>query len=132
MGVGRSWFLLLALTGCHAATTQADYPDDLYSHNYVLRTQAVLEFADRRDESQLPDAFDLLLDPEGQIRALAWTTIRSLTPGERDFGYRPYLGEDVRFGIVVRWRAWWIASRGDGAQEPGGGSAVAAAERAGG
>ena len=78
MRIGRFWVLLLALTGCISATTEADYPDDLYSPNYVLRTQAALEFAGLRDESQLPDAFDLLLDSEGQIRALAWTTIRSL------------------------------------------------------
>ncbi len=129
MGIGRSWVLLLALTGCISATTEADYPDDLYSPNYVLRTQAALEFAGRRDESQLPDAFDLLLDSEGQIRALAWTTIRSLTPGERDFGYRPYLEEDVRWGIVARWRAWWIAGREDGARDT---AAAVAAEPAGG
>ena len=132
MRIARSWILLLALTGCISATTQADYPEDLYSPNYVLRTQAALEFAGRRDESQLPDAFDLLLDSEGQIRALAWTTIRSLTPGERDFGYRPYLDEDVRWGIVARWRASWIAGREDDAADPGDGSAVAAAEPAGG
>ena len=131
MGIGRFWVLLLALTGCISATTEADYPDDLYSPNYVLRTQAALEFAGLRDESQLPDAFDLLLDSEGQIRALAWTTIRSLTPGERDFGYRPYLEEDVRWGIVARWRAWWIADREDAAADPGAGS-VATTEPAGG
>jgi len=71
---------------------------------------ATMEFARLEDGSQLPRAFDLLLDRESSIRAAAHDTIRDLSGGE-DFGYLPYLSEDVRIGIVARWQAWWVKSR---------------------
>lgn len=110
--------LLLAglplIVACRAVTTSVDYPADLSHPNYVKRTKATQRFAQLRDESQLPRAFDLLMDPESHIRALAYATIRDLTPGGEDFGYRPYLPEEVRAGIVVRWEAAWRATRAEG------------------
>jgi hypothetical protein len=110
----RSTFLLavLAAAGCRAVETHAEYPEDLYHPDYVKRSKAVAMFAERKDREQLPDAFRLLLDDDAQIRLVAYGAIRDLSPGGEDFGYRPYLPRDVRFGIVTRWQAWW--SRGGG------------------
>ena len=103
----------LILAACGATTTGYRYPDDLYHANYVKRSMAVRHFAVIEDSSQLPDAFVLLMDQEGQIRATAHRAIVALTPGGEDFGYRPYLSEQVRAGIVARWEAWWVGrSRG--------------------
>jgi hypothetical protein len=88
--------------------TSYAYPADLYHPDYVKRSKAVAEFAERRDRSQLPEAFRLLLDEDAHIRLVAHKAIRELSPGSEDFGYRPYLPRDVRFGIVTRWQAWWV------------------------
>jgi hypothetical protein len=113
--------LLLSLpliVACRSVTTTVDYPADLSHPNYVKRTKAVQRFARQRDASQLPDAFALLMDPESHIRAMAHATLRDLTPGGQDFGYRAYLPEEVRAGIAARWESAWRASRageaGDG------------------
>jgi hypothetical protein len=98
---------LFAAAGCRGVETHAEYPEDLYHPDYVKRSKAVATFAERKDRSQLPDAFRLLLDEDAQIRLVAYGTIRQLSPGGEDFGYRPYLPPDVRFGIVTRWQAWW-------------------------
>jgi hypothetical protein len=106
----RMWRLLvlwLALAGCRSVGTSFEYPDDLTHPNYVKRSMAVRQFGELKDRSQLPDAFRLLLDEESHIRAMAYETIRELSPDGEDFGYRPYLSEDVRIGIVTRWEAWW-------------------------
>ncbi len=106
----RMWrflVLALALAACRSATTSFEYPDDLTHPNYVKRSMAVQRFGELKDGSQLPDAFRLLLDEEAHIRAMAYETIRELSPGGEDFGYRPYLSEPVRIGIVTRWEAWW-------------------------
>jgi len=105
---------LLAIGGCRAVETHATYPEDLYHPDYVKRSKAVAIFAEKKDRSQLPEAFELLLDDDGQIRLMAYGTIRDLSPGGEDFGYRPYLPRDVRFGIVVRWQAWWTKTLGTG------------------
>lgn len=98
---------LLALLGaCRSVTTDYRYPEDLYHPNYVKRSKAVREFAETKDQNVMPRAFSLLLDVEPHIRAVAYETIREMGGGE-DFGYRPYLSEDVRIGIVARWEAWW-------------------------
>lgn len=110
--------LLLAAGGCRAVETHAQYPQDLYHPDYVKRSKAVAEFAEQRDRSQLPDAFQLLLDDDGNIRLVAYSAIREMSPGAEDFGYRPYLPADVRYGIVVRWQAWWV--KNDGAARPPG------------
>lgn len=108
--------LLLApvLLSCRAVTTPFRYPEDLRHPDYVKRVKAVGRFAETRDASQLPDAFDLLLDREPGIRAVAHETIRSLSRDGRDFGYRPWLSEQVRRGVVARWRAWWAAGQPGG------------------
>ena len=106
----RMWrfcVVAMALAACRSATTSVDYPDDLTHPNYVKRSMAVQQFALRKDRSQLPGAFQLLLDEESHIRAMAYETIRALSPDGEDFGYRPYLSPDVRIGIVQRWEAWW-------------------------
>ena len=99
----------LSVACARKTTTSYAYPADLMHPNYVKRTKAVREFAARRDESQMPDAFALLLDREAHIRSIAYEAIRSMSPEGRDFGYRPYLAADVRAGIVERWESWWVA-----------------------
>jgi len=96
---------------CRGVTTSYVYPDDLTHPDYVKRTKAVREFAERRDRERLPSAFDLLLDEEGQIRAMAHETLRAMMPGGEDFGYRPYLPPKTLRGIVARWKAWWLEQR---------------------
>jgi len=113
-GPMRARRLLLAaalLASCRGVETSYRYPEDLRHPNYVKRSKSACEFARRADASQLPGAFDLLLDREEHIRELAHATIRSLSAGRRDFGYRAWLGEAVRAGIVARWRAWWEAGQ---------------------
>jgi hypothetical protein len=96
----------------------------------VKRSKAVAEFARRRDESQLPEAFRLLLDEDAGIRLVAYMTIRDLSPGNEDYGYRPYLPRDVRFGCATRWQAWWKNGRpADGAPVGAAGEATAEAAR---
>lgn len=97
----------LALSGCRAVETEAEYPEDLYHPDYVKRSKAVAMFAGRKDREQLPDAFRLLLDEDAQIRLVAYGAIKDLSPGGEDFGYRPYLPRELRYGIVARWQAWW-------------------------
>ncbi len=92
--------------------THVQYPQDLYHPDYVKRSKAVAEFAGQRDKAQLPAAFQLLLDDDANIRLVAYATIRDLSPGAEDFGYRPYLPQDVRYGIVVRWQTWWVKNGG--------------------
>ncbi|HEX5137166.1 MAG TPA: hypothetical protein VFY93_09350 [Planctomycetota bacterium] len=105
---------LLAIGGCRAVETHATYPQDLYHPDYVKRSKAVAIFAEKKDRGQLPEAFELLLDDDGQIRLVAYGAIRDLSPGGEDFGYRPYLPSDVRFGIVTRWQAWWTRTEATG------------------
>jgi len=104
--------LLVVAAGCVARETHAEYPRDLYHPDYVRRSKAVAEFAERGDKSQLPQAFELLLDDDAHIRLVAYEAIREMSPGAEDFGYRAYLPQDVRFGIVVRWQAWWVKGGG--------------------
>lgn len=110
--------LLLATTaaGCFSTETKARYPEDLYHPDYVKRSKAVAAFAEQKDKSQLPDAFQLLLDQDANIRLVAYDTIRQMSPGGEDFGYRPYLSPDVRFGIVARWQTWWVRNGGTAAE----------------
>lgn len=108
----RSALLFLVIAaGCRAVTTSYDYPDDLRHPNYVKRSKAVQQFAELKDERQLPEAFSLLLDEEPHIRLLAHSTLRSLSPGGEDFGYRAYLPPADRIRIAERWRAWWTKTR---------------------
>jgi len=90
--------------------TSYRYPDDLFHPDYVKRSKAVAEFAEREDRSQLPEAFRLLLDDDANIRLVAYEAIRGMSDGAEDFGYRPYLPPEIRYGIVTRWRAWWEKS----------------------
>ena len=99
-----------AAGGCFSTETHARYPQDLYHPDYVKRSRAVAAFAEQKDRSQLPDAFQLLLDDDANIRLVAYDAIRQMSPGGEDFGYRPYLSPDVRFGIVTRWQTWWVRS----------------------
>jgi hypothetical protein len=111
-----AWLVALALlpAACRAVETSYRYPEDLRHPDYVKRSLAVAEFAELRDRAQLPDAFRLLLDENAQIRLVAYEAIRDLSPNGEDFGYRPYLPEDVRCGIVLRWQAWWTATTSAG------------------
>ncbi len=111
---GRLTLVLAVLGSCRAVTTSYTYPDDLTHLNYVKRTKAVRQFAVERDVSQLPAAFDLLLDDEDHIRSLAHEAIKAMSPDRNDFGYLSYLPESVRIGIVARWEAWWVAQQGAG------------------
>lgn len=122
-GLRLSTGLLLgavAVAGCRAVETHVDYPKDLYHPDYVKRSKAVAEFAEQRDRKQLPEAFQLLLDDNANIRLVAYLAIRDLSPGEEDFGYRPYLPPDVRFGIVTRWQVWWVKNDATPAETAGG------------
>ncbi|MGQ0612457.1 MAG: hypothetical protein ACT4PV_01730 [Planctomycetaceae bacterium] len=111
MGPGPLLLAALLLAGCRGVETSYRYPDDLWHPNYVKRTKAAREFAARSDATQLPRAFDLLLDREDHIRDMAYLTLRTLSAGGRDFGYKPWMPEPVREGIVARWRAWWEAGQ---------------------
>ncbi|MHC5012816.1 MAG: hypothetical protein ACYTG6_18040 [Planctomycetota bacterium] len=115
---GRVLPFLLVLGAC-SATTSYRYPQDLNNPNYVKRSKAVREFVAKKDESRLPRAFELLMDDEAHIRALAHEAIRDMMPNGEDFGYRPYLSESVRAGIVARWQAWWLAGATAGAKDLG-------------
>ena len=106
--------ILVVLGGCRGVTTSYTYPDDLTHPNYVKRTKAVQQFVRERDASQLPEAFDLLLDEEDHIRSLAYSALKAMSLGGKDFGYRSYLPESVRIGIVQRWVAWWESQRKGG------------------
>jgi len=103
-------FLIFA--ACRAVETPYEYPDDLDHPNYVKRAMAVRDFAARRDEERLPEAFRLLHDDDAGIRNLAWQTLKSMMPEERDFGYRPFDPRDVREGAATRWEAWWRKAEG--------------------
>jgi hypothetical protein len=118
---------LLAGAGCRGVETHAEYPEDLHHPDYVKRSKAVATFAERKDKEQLPDAFRLLLDDDAQIRLVAYGAIRDLSPGGEDFGYRPYLPREVRFGIVTRWQAWWSRNGGTGIAATSGDGAAAEA-----
>jgi hypothetical protein len=113
------------MAGCRGVETRAEYPEDLYHPDYVKRSKAVATFAERKDREQMPEAFRLLLDEDAQIRLVAYGTIRELSPGGEDFGYRPYLPSDVRFGIVTRWQAWWSKNGGMPVATSGGDGAPA-------
>lgn len=102
---------LCLLCACRAIETPYAYPADLRHPNYVKRTKATAEFARRQDAAQLPGAFDLLTDPEHEIRALAYQTLRALSRGGRDFGYRPYLSQPALGRAAQQWRAWWEAGQ---------------------
>lgn len=119
--MGRIGLLILVLAGCRGVATSSNYPEDLWHPNYVKRSQAVARFATTQDESQLPDAFALLMDNEAHIRAMAHDAIKAMSPGGKDFGYRSYLSDVVRIGIVERWKAWWMAERQGHGQEASGG-----------
>ena len=106
--------LMCLLPACGSTTTSYEYPDDLTSPNYIERTKAARRFAADRDRSQIPVAFGLLLDDEAEIRVLAYRGLVELMPEGEDFGYRPYLGADVRAGIAERWEAWWRAEASRG------------------
>jgi len=105
--------LVLLCAACRSVSTDFRYPEDLYHPNYVKRSKAVRRFAVLKDVSALPRAFSLLLDGEAHIRAVAHETIRGMMVDGEDFGYRPYLSEEVRIGIVARWEAWWVQSQGE-------------------
>ena len=109
------------LTSCVGVTTDARYPEDLRSPNPVARTRATREFARRLDPERAPEGFRLLEDPEAQVRLLAWTALRTMTPDGNDHGYRPHLEPDVRAGTAARWRAAWERRAADAAgRSPGG------------
>ena len=118
-GVGL--IVAAAAGGCFTTETHSRYPQDLYHPDYVKRSKAVARFAEEKDRSQMPDAFQLLLDDDANIRLVAYDTIREMSPGGEDFGYRPYLSQDVRYGIVVRWQTWWVRNgegKGEASVEP--------------
>ena len=104
--------LVLTAAACRSATTSYDYPEDLLNPNYVKRSLAVREFAETKDESQLPQAFHLLLDDESHIRAMAWSAIREMVPESGDLGYSPILDENDRLLVVARMKAAWENSHG--------------------
>ena len=109
--LGAGCLLLLAAGGCRAVTTSYIYPDDLTHPDYVKRSKAVRQFAAERDVSQLPAAFDLLNDEDGQIRAMAYLTIREMSRDAIDWGYLPYLDAKTRRETVRRWRGWWVGGQ---------------------
>jgi len=100
------------LTACQRpVTTSYVYPRDLDHPDYVKRSKAVRDFLLLRDTEQMPGAFALLNDREAHIRVMAYDAIRNMSRDQRDFGYRPYLEEQTRRGIVERWRAWYEAGQ---------------------
>ena len=109
--IGWIWVMAALLGGgCVKRTTPHVYPQDLTHPNPVRRTAAAQQFAARRDASQLPAAFDLLLDEEGQIRSIAFSAIREIMPEGEEvafYGYQSYLPDTVRVGMVERLEALW-------------------------
>ncbi len=102
----------MILAACQRpVTTSYVYPRDLDHPDYVKRSKAVRDFLLIRDAEQMPGAFALLNDREAHIRVMAYDAIRQMSRDQRDFGYRPYLEEQTRRGIVKRWRAWYEAGQ---------------------
>ncbi len=118
--LGAGFLLLLASAGCRAVTTSYIYPDDLTHPDYVKRSKAVRQFLEEKDVSQLPAAFDLLEDEDGQIRAMAFLAIREMSRDGIDWGYAPYFDAKKRREIVRRWRNWWVAGQKPRTLEEGG------------
>jgi hypothetical protein len=111
----------LVLFACLAACrtqTKYDYPEDLSSSNYLKRTYAAQEFAQRKDVSSASQAFVLLTDEHITLRSLAHETLRELSAGE-DFGYRSDLSELDRRRVALRWQSWWERSDREGEPERG-------------
>ncbi|NJN14273.1 MAG: hypothetical protein HC813_01035 [Planctomycetes bacterium] len=107
--------LLLTLASCRGVTTSYRYPEDLRHPNYMKRSHAVRQFVREQDRGQIAEAFHLLNDAEGHIRALACGALREMVGGEQEFGYQPFLPEADRVRISAAWRAWWeTSSEGDG------------------
>lgn len=98
----------LAVAGCSAETKYV-YPGDLASSNYIRRTRAAQEFAQRADPSDAEAGFPLLMDERISLRALGHMTLRELSDGE-DFGYRADLEEGDRARVARRWQHWWSGS----------------------
>ena len=97
----------------------------------LKRTIQKTGFAASKDASQLPAAFDLLLDEEGQIRSIAFSAIREIMPeGEQVayYGYQPYLPDTVRVGMVERLEALWSEMH-PRASDPGAADLTKEAER---
>ena len=109
--LGAGCLLLLAAGGCRAVTTSYIYPDDLTHPDYVKRSKAVQQFVADKDVSQLPAAFALLNDEDGQIRAMAFLAIREMSRDGTDWGYAPYLAAKTRREVVRRWRHWWVSGQ---------------------
>ena len=107
-GMTRAALLIVsvALWGGCSTSTGYDYPADLASKNYIKRTKAAQEFAQRKDESHAHQAFSLLNDELITLRALAHMTLRDLSDGE-DFGYRSDLESADRWRVARRWQFWW-------------------------
>ena len=105
---------LLAFVGACQSDTAFVYPDDMASENYLKRTYAAREFANRQDAASAPMAFSLLTDEHLTIRRLAADTLRTMSDGE-DFGWDIDLPEPDQQRIAARWKAWWVRVHGEGA-----------------
>lgn len=104
--------VVLTLSVCVAACrtqTHYAYPEDLSSSNYLKRTYAAREFAQRKDAASASQAFALLEDEHPTLRSMAHETLRELSDGE-DFGYRAELSALDRKRVALRWKAWWERS----------------------
>ena len=108
--MSRAVWILPALAlaaACRSGATPYRYPADPHHPSHVKRSRAPSDCANEGSDEDMAPAFRLLRDEDGGIRTVAWQALRARMPGEEDFGYRPYLPEDVRAGIAQRWEAWW-------------------------
>lgn len=107
------WCLVAApvfLAGCPTTPEGFDSPDP------NLRVRAIVEAAERGDESAIPELVQQLESIDPLSRLLAARTLRDLS-GE-DFGY-DYAAEPwARAPAVDRWAAW-ARRRAEAARTPG-------------
>lgn len=105
-----AFLLLAAFVACRSKTAYV-YPDDMASENYIKRTYAAREFAQRQDPESAPMAFHLLTDEHLPLRQLAADTLRTMSNGE-DFGWSVDLPEQDQERIAARWKRWWERTHG--------------------
>lgn len=79
-------------------------PRTVYNPDPAIKIPAIVEAADRRDRSVLPELVKCLNSDDPAIRFYSIRALRDMT-GE-DFGYRFYEEDDQRKPAVQRWRQW--------------------------
>ncbi len=79
-------------------------PRTVYNPDPAIKIPAIVEAADRRDRSTVPELVKCLNSDDPAVRFYSIRALRDMT-GE-DFGYRYYEDDDARKPAVQRWRQW--------------------------